>query len=129
MNPLILIPFIIAIPYLIWIVLFGCTLIKKLIENDWQPKKGLLKAVAKWEGMTPEERMETSRRQIVEKVEEGEPTPEGKGGWVTSPSPAQELKDKNDKAFKEGLLHPLPPTETQTPGEVQTPAVNLRPNP
>ena len=108
-------------PYLIWIVLFGCTLIKKLIEKEWQPKKGLVKAVAKWEQMSAEERMEVEKQRIADKDE--------KGTWVASPTAKEEEVAMNDKAYKEGLLHPMPTTEVQTPTEVQGTAVNLRPNP
>ena len=108
---------IVLVPYLIWVVLFGYTLIKKLIEKEWQPKRGLVKAVARWEEMSAEQRMEVEKQRIADKEE--------KGTWVTSPTAKEEEVAMNDKVYKEGLLHPMPTTEVQTPAE----ATNLRPNP
>ena len=104
---------VIFLPYLIWIVLFGCTLIKKLVEKEWQPKRGLVKAVAKWEGLSAEDRMEVERKSIKEKEE--------KSGWVGAPSAKEEVVAMNEKVFKEGLTHP----EVLTPAKVPE---NIRPN-
>lgn len=106
MEYIVLIIAIIVTPYLLYAWLYGATLLKKLFEDNWQEKKGLAKTVSTWQHqMTSDERMEATQKQELEQ--------EKPANWVGSPTADKEIKDMNNKAFEEGLLHKLPQTQIE----------------
>ena len=85
--------------------------------------------MSKWEELTPEQRMEIERKRVDEEV----PETGARGSWVGKPTPQEEKKEREDRVFKEGILHTPPGTTVQTPAEAtqETPdqPVNQRPTP
>jgi len=99
------------LPYILFVWLYGVTLIKKLYEKEWIKQKGIKESVVKWEQLTPEERMEISRQEISD----SEWTK-----WLGSPTPQDEQRMRDEKVFQEGLVHP-PKTDIQMPKDIKSP--------
>lgn len=96
-----------ASPFIVFAWLYGWSKVKRLKEREWPTKrKGLQAAVSRWESMTPEQRMEVETPKRPENAT-----------WLDSPTPEQEIRDMNERVYKEGLVHPLPQTKTQTAKE------------
>src|SRR5258708_26670623 len=84
--------------------LYGCVLCKEVFKELYVPrKKGLEQAVEKWEQLSSEERMEVNRQAAKE----------AKTFWVNSPKPQEEEKEKNERVFREGLIHEYPETKVE----------------
>lgn len=103
------------VPYLVYGFVYGIVLTKRLITREWKGKKqGLKEAVAEWQDMNSEERMEASTLQQ-----------EAASRWLESPSPEEEEEIMNEKVYTEGIKHHLPETEIElVPKE---PVKNIRP--
>jgi len=106
---LIIIGFLFILPFYSYGILYGATLVKKLIEKDWKKGKGLQKAVTEWSTMTSQDRMDVTLKATEDKTA---------SEWLGSPDPKEEIRKMNEKVYKEGVIHELPQTEIQTQKEV-----------
>lgn len=87
-------------PYLFAIFLKGVVICRQLTAQ-LQKKKGIEEAVATWQSMNPEQRMEATIRDTASEVHKDT-------SWLNTPSAEEEIRMMNEAVYKKGLVEPKP---------------------
>ncbi len=97
---------IVAGPFLVFGFLYGVTMVKMLIEQNWKKPKGLLSA---YERLTPDQRMDLElHRDEPTTPTQAQPKENNRTQWLGSPKPEVEIQSQSERVFQEGVVHSVP---------------------
>ena len=107
-------------PYLFYVFLYGVTLVKRLLADNWNRKKGLTRYVQ----MSPDERMAAEARGIAG----GPPAPAAppRTAWLEPASPKEAEKIRQERVLQEGL-RPTPQGKWEEAKSEEPPPVSKLP--
>lgn len=88
-------------PYLAAVFLKGVVICRQLIIK-LKEKKGIEKTLAKWQELTPEQRMEADLQDTTQKEASKDTS------WLNTPSAEEEIRMMNEAVYKKGLVEPKP---------------------
>mgnify|MGYP001618078293 FL=1 len=103
----------VAAPYIAYAFLYGATMVKRLLDSEWQKGKGLDRFVR----ATPEDRMQGQLKVIA-----GQPPKPS--AWLDAATPDEAEKIRQERALKEGL-RPVPKTGWEAAQPEQPPVSKL----
>ncbi len=89
-------------PYLLAFFLKGVVYCQELTKQ-LKKKRGIEGAVAKWQELTQEQRMEAE-------LHETPPEKIDKTNWLATPTPDEEKRMMNEAVYRNGLVEPKPTT-------------------
>ena len=76
--------------------------VKKLYTKEWKTHKGLL---GEFERLTPDQRMDLEIHREPTTPTQQSPKADNGTQWLGSPTPQVEIREQNDRVFKEGVVH------------------------
>ena len=87
---------------LLWV--WGASLVKRVIDKDWNKPKGLVEDYAK---LTPEQRMDLEIHRDTTPTQQP-PKSDNNSQWLGSPTPQAEVIAQNERVFQEGVAQTAP---------------------
>jgi hypothetical protein len=92
-------------PYLLAFFLRGVVYCQELTKQ-LKKKRGIEGAVAKWQELTPEQRMEAELHEAKAPPAKSIDTT----NWLATPTPDEEKRMMNEAVYRNGLVEPKPTT-------------------